>query len=83
MHLHLPASNAAAAWAAAELERLEFAWCAWTPAFLPTGDSILLQRVNDHPLDRETIVCARSEGEQVRDFVTAQWIRVRRGRGRA
>ena len=83
VHLHLPASNVAAAWAAAELERLEFAWCAWTPAFLPTGDSILLQRVNDHPLDRETIVCARSEGEEVRDFVTAQWIRVRRGRGRA
>jgi len=79
VHLHLPATDPAAAWAAAELERLGFAWCAWTPAFLPTGDSIRLQRVNDHPLDHETIVCARAEGEEVRDFVEAQWTRVHRG----
>ena len=79
MHLHLPATDPAAAWAAAELQRIGFAWCAWTPAFLPTGDSIRLQRVSDHPIDRETIVCARAEGEQVRDFVVAQWIRVHQG----
>ena len=79
MHLHLPATDPAAAWAAAELQRIGFAWCAWTPAFLPAGDSIRLQRVSDHPIDRETIVCARAEGEQVRDFVVAQWIRVHQG----
>ena len=79
MHLHLPATDPAAAWAAAALERLGFAWCAWTPAFLPTGDSIRLQRVNDHPIGGETIVCARAEGEQVRDFVEAEWTRVHRG----
>ena len=81
VHLHLPATDPAAAWAAAVLERLGFAWCAWTPAFLPTGDSIRLQRVTDHPMERETIVCARAEGEQVRNFVQSEWNRVRRGHG--
>jgi RimJ/RimL family protein N-acetyltransferase/anti-sigma regulatory factor (Ser/Thr protein kinase) len=80
VHLHLPATDSSAAWAAAELERIGFAWCAWTPAFLPTGDAIRLQRVSDHPVGLETIVCARAEGEAVRDFVVAEWTRVRRGK---
>jgi len=79
VHLHLPATDPAAGWAAAELERLGFVWCAWIPAFLPAGDSIRLQRVSDHPVGLETIVCARAEGEKVRDFVVAQWTRVHRG----
>jgi hypothetical protein len=79
VHLHLPAADPAAAWAATGLERLGFVWCAWIPAFLPAGDSIRLQRVNDHPVGLENIVCARVEGEEVRDFVIAQWMRVRRG----
>jgi hypothetical protein len=79
VHLHLPATEPSAAWAAVELERIGFAWCAWTPAFLPSGDAIRLQRVSDHPLHLETIVCARAEGEQVRDFVIGEWTRVRRG----
>lgn len=80
VHLHLPATDPSAAWAAAELERIGFAWCAWMPAFLPTGDAIRLQRVSDHPVGLETIVCARAEGEAVRDFVIDQWTRVHRGR---
>ena len=79
VHLHLPATNPAAAWAAAELERVGFAWCAWMPAFLSGGDSIRLQRVSDHPVHLEAIVCARAEGEAVRDFVIAEWTRVHRG----
>jgi len=79
VHLDLPATDPAAAWAAVELERVGFAWCAWMPAFLATGDSIRLQRVNDHPVQLEAIVCARAEGEQVRDFVIAEWTRVHRG----
>jgi len=80
VHLDLPATDPAAAWAAAELERVGFAWCAWMPAFLAAGDAIRLQRVNDHPVQLEAIVCARAEGEQVRDFVIAEWTRVHRGR---
>ena len=80
VHLHLPATDPAAAWAAAELERVGFAWCAWMPAFLADGDSIRLQRVSDHPVLLEDIVCARAEGEEVRDFVIAEWTRVHRGR---
>jgi hypothetical protein len=79
VHLHLPATDPAAGWAATALERVGFVWCAWIPAFLPTGDSVRLQRVNDHPVGLETIVCARSEGEEVRDFVVAEWTRVHRG----
>jgi len=80
VHLHLPASDPSAAWAVTELERVGFVWCAWTPAFLPAGDSIRLQRVSDHPIHLETIVCSRDEGEEVRDFVLAEWTRVHRGR---
>lgn len=80
VHLHLPATHPSAAWAAVELERIGFAWCAWMPAFLPTGDAIRLQRVSDHPIGLETIVCARAEGEAVRDFVVEEWTRVHRGR---
>ncbi|WP_313675083.1 GNAT family N-acetyltransferase [Mycolicibacterium sp.] len=80
VHLDLPATDPAAAWAVAQLERVGFAWCAWMPAFLAAGDAIRLQRVNDHPILLESIVCARAEGEQVRDFVIAQWTRVHRGR---
>jgi hypothetical protein len=80
VHLHLPATDPSAAWAVVELERLGFVWCAWIPAFLPSGDSIRLQRVNDHPIQLEEIVCARPEGEEVRDFVVAEWVRVHRGR---
>ena len=80
VHLHLPATDPSAAWAVVELERLGFVWCAWTPAFLPTGDAIRLQRVGDHPVHLETIVCARPEGEEVRDFVVSEWVRVHRGR---
>jgi hypothetical protein len=79
VHLHLPATDPAAAWAIGELERVGFAWCAWMPDFLPTGDSIRLQRVNDHPVHLENIICAREQGEEVRDFVIAEWMRVRRG----
>lgn len=80
VHLDLPATDPAAGWAATELERIGFAWCAWMPAFLAGGDSIRLQRVSDHPVFLETIVCARAQGEQVRDFVIGQWTRVHRGR---
>ncbi len=79
VHLHLPATDPAAAWATGELERVGFAWCAWMPDFLPAGDSIRLQRVSDHPVHLENIICAREQGEEVRDFVIAEWMRVRRG----
>ena len=79
VHLDLPATDPAAAWAVTALERVGFAWCAWMPAFLSGGDSIRLQRVSDHPVHLEKIVCARPEGEEVRDFVINEWTRIHRG----
>ena len=38
-----------------------------------------LQRTGSHPVETEHIACARPEGEQVRDYVLADWRRVRRG----
>ncbi len=79
VHVHLPASDPSAAWAVVELEHMGFAWCAWIPDYLPSGDSIRLQRVTDNPVVVDQIVCARPEGESVRDFVISEWTRVRHG----
>jgi hypothetical protein len=61
-----------------ELEGLNFAFAAWIPDFVPGGDIVRLQRVGSHPVDVEHVVCARSEGEAVRDYVIGEWHRVRR-----
>lgn len=79
VHLDLELSDPAAAGAATDLERLGFCLAAWLPDFSHRGDVLRLQRVSDHPVDVEHIVCARPEGEQVRDHIVAEWRRVRRG----
>jgi hypothetical protein len=68
-----------AGWGAEELEPLGLSFAAWIPDFLADGDALRLQRVGGHPVDAEHIVCARPEGEAVRDYVIAEWHRVRRG----
>jgi hypothetical protein len=60
------------------LEALDFAFAAWIPDFAADGDIIRLQRVGSHPVDVEHVVCARPEGEAIRDYVIAEWHRVRR-----
>jgi len=79
VHLHLPAIDPSAAWAVIELEHIGFAWCAWIPAYLTSGDSLRLQRVTDNPVVVDQIVCAREEGKSVRDFVISEWTRIRHG----
>jgi hypothetical protein len=37
-----------------------------------------LQRVGGHPVETERVLCAREEGEALRDYVLADWHRVRR-----
>ncbi len=77
-YLDLPLWNRHGAWAVEQLERLGFCWAAWIPDFDPDGDVVRLQRVGDHPVDVEHVVCARPEGEQLRDHVIDEWHRVRR-----
>jgi hypothetical protein len=62
------------------LEPLGFFWAALVPCFGAGGDVLRLQRLGDHPVQTEGIVCARAEAEQMRDVVLAEWHRVQRGR---
>ena len=79
VHLDLPLSAPGSARAAQRLETMGFSIAAWIPDFAPDGDVLRLQRVGSHPVDTEHVVCARPEGEAVRDYVVAEWHRVRRG----
>ncbi len=78
IHLDVPLADPAAAAMVERLEPLGFSFAAWMPDFLPGGDGLRLQRVGSHPVDAEHVVCARPEGEEVRDRVVAEWHRVRR-----
>jgi serine/threonine-protein kinase RsbW len=75
VHLDVPLSEPVAL---DELEALSFAFAAWIPDFAVDGDILRLQRVGSHPVDVEHVVCARPEGEAVRDYVIEEWHRVRR-----
>jgi hypothetical protein len=74
--IDLPATSEACAWAALELERLGFSFSCYLPEFADHGDVLRLQRFTDLTLDVDHIVCGRSEGEVLRDFVVAEWRRV-------
>jgi GNAT superfamily N-acetyltransferase len=79
VHLDLPLTDPAASTIGPALERLGFCFAGWLPGFGADGDVLRLQRVGSHPVDVDHIVCARPEGERVRDYVVADWHRVRRG----
>jgi hypothetical protein len=79
-HVDLPLWQPAAAAAVEALEPLGFFWAALVPCFGAGGDVLRLQRLGDHPVQTEGIVCARAEAEQMRDVVLAEWHRVQRGR---
>jgi hypothetical protein len=79
VHLDVPLAEPGAGAAVTDLERLGFCYAAWLPDFAPSGDVLRLQRVGSHPVEVEHIICARSQGERIRDYVIADWHRVRRG----
>ena len=79
VHLDLPLSDPASATAIEPLEPLGFSLAAWVPRFVDGSDMIRLQRTGRHPVATDEIVCARPEGERVRDYVLSEWRRVRRG----
>ena len=79
VHLDIPLIDPAAAAFATDLERLGFCFAAWLPEFAPSGDVLRVQRVGSHPVDVDHVICARSEGERIRDYVVKDWHRVRRG----
>ncbi len=79
VHLDLPLSAPGTPRAIERLEAMGFSFASWIPDFAADGDVVRLQRVGSHPVDTEHVVCARPEGEAVRDYVVAEWHRVRRG----
>ncbi len=79
VHLDLPLADPAAGRIATALERLGFCFAAWLPDFAPHSDVLRVQHVGSHPVDIEHVICARAEGERLRDYVVDDWHRVRRG----
>jgi len=73
VHLDLPLTDPSAAWATARVERLGWFFGAWLPCASPTGDVLRLQRLAGRPVDNVHVVCARAEGEEVRDHVLDAW----------
>ena len=76
VHCDLPLNQPQAIPAIEQLEQLRFFWGAWLPEFNDEGDVLRLQRIN-RPIDTSSVVCARPEGEAIRDHVIAEWARVR------
>jgi len=79
VHVDLPLADPATGWAATSVERLGWSFGAWLPCFSPGGDVLRLQRLAGRPVDMVHVVCARPEGEEVRDHVLSEWHRVARG----
>ncbi len=79
VHLDIPLGDPEAPKAIEQLEALGFCFAAWIPHFLSDGDVIRLQRAGGHPVETDHVQCARAEGADLRDYVLAEWHRVRRG----
>lgn len=81
VHIDLKLNDPMSPAAIEGLESLGFCWATWIPDERVDSDVLRLQRVGEHPTDVEHIHCATAEGEQLRDWVIAQWHRVRHGQG--
>ena len=59
-----------------DLESLGFFWGAWLPHFTNAGDVLRLQCLQDKRVSQNTIMCARPEGELIRDYVLSEYNRI-------
>jgi hypothetical protein len=75
-HLDIPMSDPSAISAAVAAESAGFSFAAWLPGYDATGDVLRMQRVLAHRPDVESVACAGPEGEELRDFVVAEYRRV-------
>lgn len=73
--LNLPISQEAASFAFTELEKIGFFWAAWLPNHSQHGDVLRLQRLHTS-VNVDEIICAREQGEEVKNFVVSEWERV-------
>lgn len=77
IYLDIPIEQETAANAYLELESIGFFWGSWMPNFSTKGDSLRLQKIYQ-AVDVDTIICARAQGESVKNFIIAEWERVSR-----
>jgi RimJ/RimL family protein N-acetyltransferase len=77
IYLDIPIEQETAANAYLELESIGFFWGSWMPNFSTEGDALRLQKIYQ-PVDINTIICARPQGESVKDFIVSEWERVTR-----
>jgi hypothetical protein len=73
--LNLPISQESAALAFTQLEDLEFFWGAWLPNYSPQGDVVRLQKLHES-VNVDEIICARQQGENIKNYVISEWKRV-------
>jgi RimJ/RimL family protein N-acetyltransferase len=74
-YLDLPIAQEAAANAYMELEALGFFWGSWIPHYSTQGDILRLQKIYQS-VNVNEIICAREQGEEVKQFVVSEWERV-------
>ncbi len=77
IYLDIPIEQETAGNAYLDLEKIGFFWGSWMPNFSTKGDSLRLQKIYQ-PVDIDTIVCARPQGESVKNFIISEWKRVSR-----
>lgn len=74
-HLDLPLNHPNAIAAIPALESLGFFWAAWLPNYTASGDILRLQKV-EATINPDEIVCARPNGEKVKQHILAERQRI-------
>ena len=75
MMLNLPISQEAASLAFTQLEEMGFFWGAWLPNYSAQGDLLRLQKLYES-VNVDEIICARTQGEDIKKYVVSEWKRV-------
>ncbi len=75
IYLDIPIEQETAAEAYLELESIGFFWGSWMPNFSIKGDSLRLQKIYQ-PVNVDTIICAREQGYNIKNYVLSEWQRV-------
>ena len=75
IYLDIPIEQETAAAAYLELESIGFFWGSWMPNFSTKGDSLRLQKIYQ-PVNVDTIICAREQGYNIKNYVLSEWQRV-------
>ncbi len=75
IYLDIPIEQETAAAAYLELESIGFFWGSWMPNFSIKGDSLRLQKIYQ-PVNVDTIICAREQGYNIKNYVLSEWQRV-------